>query len=150
MFSGVIDYRPKMMSTRRPDGSAHYFHRETRREIGAPTGAVPPGQICTRCDGIGLTDQDGALGGLHSRYCVECDGKGFFGVDPTKPSQHPPGSKERVAEYCARYAAGIGETIFRDDDYRPPTADVSPFETVPTEPDESEDYEQDDVDDFDD
>src|SRR5262245_6889552 len=69
---------------------------------------LPPGVTrCAACHG------DGAIVVYHDEWhmnhsvpCFECDGVGFFGIDPESTCPDLPGSQLKLAYLCQRYRAG--------------------------------------------
>ena len=53
---------------------------------------------CPKCDGTGM--------GSNRMVCAHCF-NGMVNVDYEGPTTHPPGSRERIAVYAARSAAGL-------------------------------------------
>ena len=65
---------------------------------------------CDRCNGVGIkaTRRD------KHHPCRTCNGSGWLGIDSSVPTQHRPGSPEKVAVLEQRYADG--QPLFQDGD----------------------------------
>ena len=61
--------------------------------------------VCEQCQGDGRLG-GGGDSGERKRNCSQCGGVGFHFFAAARPTQHAPGSREKLAILCARYREG--------------------------------------------
>ncbi len=58
---------------------------------------------CTACNGVGRNHAGSRVG----ENCMQCDGLGWFGMDPEMPISAQPGSIEKIVMLSVRYRSGL-------------------------------------------
>jgi hypothetical protein len=60
------------------------------------------GSVTTKCQTCGGLGYSGRTKSDQMIWCVDCGGRGFFGIDPRAECPFPPGSSEKIAWMAAR------------------------------------------------